>query len=69
MKACSSFVSEKQMPTASTLTRTCVGRSSGTGLAGLRMTVSAATNWMARWVAGRGAAGLGVVMTASPGLL
>ena len=52
VKACSSLVSEKQMPTASMRSRICVGPGAGTGLARLWTVSPAATIWMACWVAG-----------------
>ena len=45
-------MSEKQIPTASTLTTSCVGRGAGTGFARLWTSCPAPTNWIACWVAG-----------------
>ena len=52
-----SFVSEKQMPTASTFTTSWVGPGSCTGLARLWTSRPGPTTWIACWVAGRAATG------------
>ncbi len=56
-------MSEKQIPTASTLTTSWVGPGRGTGLARLWTSCPGPTNWIACWVAGSTGAGGSVCFT------
>src|SRR5665811_1973965 len=58
-----SFVSEKQIPTASTLTRSWVGPGAATILARLWTSCPGPTNWIACWVIGRAGTSGGVWFT------
>ena len=53
VNACSSFVSEKQMPTASTASTSWVGPGRNTGLAALWTISPGPVNWTACCVSGR----------------
>ena len=59
-------MSEKQIPTASTLTTSCVGRGASTGFARLCTSCPAPTNWIACWVAGSAGAWAESLAAAQP---